>query len=868
MGMRRTRIWRTGWLGVALALAACGGDDLGIGATPTITATPPATATPTRTSTPVPVAAVAGLVVVGADVGRSPGDGLLALAPEDAPPRGRGFDRVLAGADWVVDDGVRRGTTGPDGRFAVDGLTPGRHALRFTKTVDGNLMTFAVPIVVGDDGAAAVLAEVQWGQVRATSTYREGGAAMRAVFGPSGTHLITRAGAPVELHDGWRTLVDADGDGRFDPQGCGGTLYACDAEGRCNSAEEICLCVPSCPDCADCPQRACVPRAYFHDPACGPDGLCKALPYRCGEAESCLDPDHQCSCVASCPGCDDCGSQACIEPCLATAPIDLLRVDVHGVDRLVVGQAGSVRAAAILSDGTSVDVTWLADWSTSDAAVLDVDAWGALHALAPGAAEVRAALAGVSSAPQRITVAARPALRRVHVQTRCYLPPVDPRGTDMTRPLPPADQAILPPPWCSDVLRVGAALPLQAIGEFDGDYYEDVTDQVVWTIEPAALGAIAGAVFTAAAPGAGAITATLDGVASPPLALTVVERASIRQLTVYPRDWAYVYLDGPVRADGSLCFDCGYVLTLLRGDAVTLAATAHYDTGEWAEVSERVAWQSSDGGVLLVDGAGAGTATGAGEAEVRATLEGVTSAPLAVRVVAEATLQSLSIYHDGAERVLAAGGRLPFHAVGNYDVGFARDVTAQVAWRSSDETVGDFDAQGVFQARAAGEITVWAELDGVASPALPLEVFAESTLDYCDPAQINRGEWADDFNRVTLESDCASYTPPAVAALRFTVTEVQRPGGVFDPCLDLYAYRGDTLVRTIRQEGCGEPFLPADAPGRLEAVLKYQLAAYWDLKDDAGALVPPGTYEIRGVFYLYYDPVVSVTVTVREPGGG
>src|SRR5690606_7637551 len=110
-----------------------------------------------------------------------------------------------------------------------------------SKTVDGNLMEFFVPIQVGDDGAAEVLAEVSWGLVRATSTYTEGGDAMRAVFAPNGAHLITRDGVPIELNDGWRTLIDADGDGRFDPQGCGGGLYRCNANGGCNSPEEICL---------------------------------------------------------------------------------------------------------------------------------------------------------------------------------------------------------------------------------------------------------------------------------------------------------------------------------------------------------------------------------------------------------------------------------------------------------------------------------------------------------------------------------------------------------------------------------------------------------------------------------------------------
>jgi hypothetical protein len=866
----REAVARQGRLMAALAaivwLSACGGDDLGIGATPTVTSTrtPQATVTPTRTSTPVGLAQVAGLVVVGDDVGSGTDDGLAPLPPQGIPPLGKGFDRGLGGADWVVDNGDVQGTTSEDGRFSVSGLSPGRHSLRFTKTVDGNLMEFVVPIEVGDDGAAEVLAEVSWGLVRATSTYTAGGDAMRAVFAPNGAHLITRNDVPVELNDGWRTLVDADGDGRFDPQGCGGGLYRCDPNRGCNNPEEICLCIPSCPDCQDCPESACVPRAYFHDPACGPDGLCKALPYQCGDDNGCATPGDQCSCIASCVACDNCESAACIAPCEATAPIDLLRVEAAGNTRLVIGQEGAARASAILSDATSIDVTWLATWASSTPAIATVDTWGRLSALRAGESGVTATLAHTVSAPLAVTVVERPTLLRLHVQNQCYYPPDDPRTDAAPQPLPPASDAMLPPPWCSQVLRIGATLPLRAIGEFDTGYYEDVTDEVTWSVDPAAVGSVAGGQFTALAAGAAAVRAALGGVTSDALSLTVVEQASIVSLAVYPSQWAYQYVDGPVRADGSVCFECGYFLTLLQGDAVRFAATAHYDTGEWEDVSARVTWRSDDTDVLTVDASGAGSAVGAGEVTVDATLGAVTSAPVSLRVVTEATLTNLSVYQEGADRVVGVGGEAVFHAIGFYDVGFDRDVTARATWRSSDPAIGSFDRAGVLTGRAAGTVTIWAELDGQQSQPISFEVFAASGLDYCDAAQVNRGEWSDDFNRVTLESDCATYQQPDVVELRFTVTETQRPGGVFDPCLDLYAYRGDTLVRTIREEGCGEPFLPAGAPERDDALLKYQLKAFWDLKDDAGAAVAPGTYTIRGRFYLYYDPVVSIDVSVAS----
>src|SRR5262245_3472628 len=206
---------------IAVLLAGCGGNDFVFGATPTPSLTTTRTATPTLTPTPTMELVrqvVAGLIVVNQDVGGDAGDGLKPLPSGMLPEVDKGFDRGLGGADWVVDDGVAQGTTTDDGHFTITGLTPGRHVIRVTKTVDGNLMQIDLPIIVGDDGSADVIAEVSWGLVRTISTYTAGNAAMRAVFAPNGTHLITRDGQAVELADYSRTLIDSDGDGHFDPQ--------------------------------------------------------------------------------------------------------------------------------------------------------------------------------------------------------------------------------------------------------------------------------------------------------------------------------------------------------------------------------------------------------------------------------------------------------------------------------------------------------------------------------------------------------------------------------------------------------------------------------------------------------------------------
>ena len=861
----------------ATLLAACGGDNLSIGPTPTVTSTTTRTATHTPTSgnptatsslrTPTPTAvvsaAVAGIILVNQNVAGGADDGLMELPPESLPPAGKGFDRGLGNADWVVDGGVAQGTTTDEGRFSISGLTPGRHVITVTKTVEGNLMELSLPIIVGDDGSAEVIAEVSWGLVRTTSSYSEGGAAMIAVFAPNGSHLITRDGRAVELGDYSRTLVDADGDGSFDPQtGNCEEIYRCDAEGGCGDPERVCVCIPSCPDCQDCPTQACVSRTYFHEPECGPDGLCKALPYACEGQDGC-QPGEQCTCIASCFGCDNCKGSACVQPCQPGEPVDIVRIDAYGPSRVMIGQEGNANASAVLSDGTAVDVTWLATWASSQPSVATVDGWGRIAALAVGATDITAAVAEVTSPALALTVVERPTLLRITVQNAsCYFYPLPDDG-----PAPPSMESFLPPPSCQQVVRIGGEIHFTAIGEFDTGYYEDITDEVEWRVEPAAVGDVVNGLFTGRQAGVATLTAALAGVVSDASEIRVVTEPTIVALSVYPSDWGYQYIDGgPLRgAADQPCFECGYLLTLLRGDTVHFSATAHYDTGEWEDVSGQVTWRSSSAAVASIDAGGVLTAEGAGDAAIDATLNEITSGAVSVHVVNEATLQSLYIYQDGQSLAIGKGEEAVFHASGYYDVGFDRDVTQTATWHSSDDAVGGFDSPGVFTGRSAGNVTVWAELDGQQSAPLDFEVYATSELDFCDAANVNRGTWSDDFNRVTLESDCADYTQPDVVELRFSVTETQRPGGLFNPCLDLYAFSGDTMIRTIREEGCGDPFLAPGAPGRDEAELKYQLSAFWDLKDASGTPVPPGAYTVRGVFYLYYDPVVQIEVRVNEP---
>jgi len=849
------------------ALVGCGSDDDDGGsgtpvptasATASATTSPTGVATPVATATPVLGAAVRGLVVVDAAVAANDGDALRG-APEFSTANPH-FDRSLSFADWSLHcDGQTgedlTGTTDEFGRFVVADVPPGDCTLLVTKTVSGNLMSFVVPVSVGDDGAAEVIAEVSWGRVRATSLYTIGGSAYRRTTVGGGSLALIRDGQLIELADSSRRLVDEDGDGLFTAPNCGGEVWQCDEFGACGD-DRRCGCAASCPFCEDCRSTVCTASDA-------------PVPYQCDPSGGCAGAGDVCVCAPSAADATDCPESVCVPSC---ADVEFDEIRAFGTSSLVVGHEGHYSALGIMSDGSSIDLSGLVDWVSSEPAVLDVTVWGSALAVSEGNTVVTASLGGLTSVGVAVEVTPRPALLSIYLQNYdCY-----PYFDGPPRPQPGPDPAIaapdFAPPSCLNAIEIGGTVQFHALGEFAGGFYEDITDEVEWRATPASVGSIDSfGQFVGIGAGTASISAALGSVVSDTREMRVVAERSVVSVSIYPES-QYDYGFLPV-ADIAPCFEfrCSGNLTLLIGDELNFRATARYDTGGWEDVTQSVTWTSTATGVAPITEGGILTATGAGETTVRAVLGEIESYPYGVEVVAEATLQSLYIYQGGdnaADRVIEAGEEAVFIAQGYYDVGFARDATQSVVWRTSDASIARFDSPGVLTGLAAGAVEVWAELDGVSASPLPIEVFAQTDVDFCDVENVNRGTWTDGFNRVYLESDCADYTQPDVVQIRFTVTETERPAGIFDPCLDLYAFRVDgggteTFVRTIREEGCGDPFLAAGAPEFDDAQLRYQLQAFWDLKDDGGSVVAPGTYRIKGRFYLYYDPVVTIDITVE-----
>src|SRR5262249_49637386 len=409
--------------------------------------------------------------------------------------------------------------------------------------------------------------------------------------------------------------------------------------------------------------------------------------------------------------------------------------------QLVVGRQAQFTAIAQLSDGTSTDVTYLADWQSSDDTIATVDSWGTVTGQAVGVVNITASIGTLSSTPAALTVVERPTLQRITVQNQsCYCPPIPvPMRIDgvslppcILNAVPVTD--ILPIPMCGQVVQIGATLQFVAFGEFADGSYEDLTKQVAWEVEPAQVGDVVAGLFTAQQAGSARLRASLGDVVSDPTDIRVVTEPMVDSLSIYAANWGIDAVAGGPVPDGSMapCFNCGIDVTVLRGDQIRFQATAHYDTGEWRDVTSQVAWRTSNAAVATIDDTGVMTAVDGGDTTIDAALGEITSNPVSVRVVNEATLQALFIYQKGGDRAVARGDQRFFHATGYYDVGISRDVTAEAIWQSSDATIGGFDTPGVFTARAAGSVQVFAALGGQQSATLSLEVFETSEIAYCD----------------------------------------------------------------------------------------------------------------------------------------
>ena len=169
---------------------------------------------------------------------------------------------------------------------------------------------------------------------------------------------------------------------------------------------------------------------------------------------------------------------------------------------------------------------------------------------------------------------------------------------------------------------------------------------------------------------------------------------------------------------------------LPQGLTRQFTATGTYSDSSTQDLTAQVAWSSSNTGVATIDSAGLATSVAAGTTTITATL-GLVSGNTTLTVT-NATLSSIAVTPTNPS--IANGTTRQFTATGTYSDFTTQDLTTQVTWSSSNNTVATISnaggSQGLATSVATGTTTITATLGGVSgSTTLTVPAATLSTID-------------------------------------------------------------------------------------------------------------------------------------------
>lgn len=161
---------------------------------------------------------------------------------------------------------------------------------------------------------------------------------------------------------------------------------------------------------------------------------------------------------------------------------------------------------------------------------------------------------------------------------------------------------------------------------------------------------------------------------------------------------------------------------LALGTSHRLTATGSFTDGVTRDLTNQLAWFSTNSSVVSVSSDGEVKALAVGRAEIYVSNHQVNS-PTAEVVVTPAELTSIQI--DPGATSLPVGVTKQFTATGTFSDGTTQDVTSQATWTSSAAgvaSVRNAAPQGLATAVSAGATNITAHLGAVSSPVASLSV--------------------------------------------------------------------------------------------------------------------------------------------------
>ena len=261
----------------------------------------------------------------------------------------------------------------------------------------------------------------------------------------------------------------------------------------------------------------------------------------------------------------------------------------------------------------------------------------------------------------------------------------------------PTLSSIVITPNVMTTLAMGGSRQFDAIATYTGGLITNITYEVTWMSSDTTIATISGlGMIKGLATGNTKITATMSGIISPALTLTVKLLSSIALTPVSPA-------------------------ILAVGVTQQFIPTGIFADGSTEDISSQVTWASDTTGTATIASTGLATALAAGNTNITASVSGITSPTVSLTVEA---LSSIDV-EPSHPTSLAVGSTQQFTAAGTFTDGSTEDITSQVTWGSDSTgivTIGY--STGLATGVAAGTANIMATLHGTNSQEVTLTVVA------------------------------------------------------------------------------------------------------------------------------------------------
>src|SRR5208283_1769191 len=294
------------------------------------------------------------------------------------------------------------------------------------------------------------------------------------------------------------------------------------------------------------------------------------------------------------------------------------------------GTSQQFKATGTYTDNSTQDLTSQATWESSNPTAATINSSGLATGVGTGTTQITAALSGVTSPGDTLTVTAA-------TLVSIAVTPVNPS------------------------IAKGTSQQFKATGTYTDNSTQDLTSQATWeSSNPTAATINSSGLATGVGTGTTQITAALSGVTSPgdTLTVTAATLASIAVTPVNP--------------------------SIAKGTSQQFKATGTYTDNSTQDLTSQATWVSSNPAAATINSSGLATGVGTGTTQITAALSGVTS-PGDTLTVTAATLVSIAV--TPVKPSIAKGTSQQFKATGTYTDNSTQDLTSQATWVSGTPAV-------------------------------------------------------------------------------------------------------------------------------------------------------------------------------------